>query len=216
MLRLGWQIRQLGGILTVSCGTSILVIAVSAIGILQPLEWFAFDRFLRSHRSDEVDPRFLIVTIDEDDLQEFGEWPISDQKMATLLRALEPHQPRAIGIDVYRDLNVGTGRDQLAAAFRDIPNVIGVERVIGERVSPARELISNNQVGMADLVIDHDGRMRRGLLAIKCKKEQQLCEAHEDNQLKYGLGTKLALLYLEQEEIYPQEIDKRQQVLGKL
>lgn len=215
MLQVGWQIRRLGGILAISCGISTLVITVSMTGILQPLEWFAFDQFLRWHATKKVDSRFLIITIDEKDLRELGEWPISDSKIAHVLSELQQHQPRAIGIDIYRDLPVGTGREDLKVAFERNPKVIGVEKVVGEYVPPAPELDLEHQVGLADLVPDQDGRIRRGLLAIQCDKQRGYCNEDEHQHLKYGLGTKLALIYLEQEKIYPNVIDNQHLQLGQ-
>lgn len=215
MLQLGWRIRQLGGILAVSWGVSTLVIAISATGFLQSLEWFAFDRFLRWKATDQIDSRFLIVTLGEEDLREIGEWPISDSKMASMLQSLQQHQPRLIGIDIYRDLPVGSGRDELISSFNAVPNVIGVEKVIGESVPPAPGLDPHSQIAMADLVEDDDGRIRRGLLAIQCNQEQQLCEADEHQQRKYGLATKLALLYLEKEGISSNVLTDNRLQLGK-
>ncbi|MEA5466754.1 CHASE2 domain-containing protein [Leptothoe sp. PORK10 BA2] len=216
MLRLGWRIRQLRGILAVSSGISVLIIAIGATGLFQPLEWFVFDRLLRFRASDGSDPRFLIVTIDENDLQALKEWPISDGNMARVLQQIQIHRPRVIGIDIYRDLPVGNGQTELNDAFQTIPNVIGVEKLIGKHsVPPAPELGRQGKVGLADLVPDQDGRIRRGLLAIKCNKEQQLCNDNEHQQIKYGLGTKLALIYLEQQQIYPEVSEKGHLKLGK-
>ncbi|MEM6252075.1 MAG: CHASE2 domain-containing protein [Cyanobacteria bacterium P01_D01_bin.156] len=214
MLQLRWRIRQLGGILAVSWGISALVISISALGILQSLEWFAFDRFLRWKSTDQIDSRFLIVTLGEEDLRQIGEWPISDSKMASLLEQLQRHSPRLIGIDIYRDLPVGDGRDDLLIAFNTFSNVIGVEKVIGEAVPPVSGLDRDDQVAIADLVADKDGRIRRGLLAIQCNQEQQLCETEEHQQRKYGLGTKLALRYLEKEKITPKVLDEAHLQLG--
>ena len=210
MLQLGRQIRQLGGILAVSSGISALIMAMGATGLWQPLEWFAFDRWLRLHANDNVvDNRFLIVTIDENDLQELEEWPISDSSMAKVLQQLQIYQPRAIGIDIYRDLLVGNGRTELKTALQTIPNVVGVEKVIGEQpVPPASELDPQEQVGISDLVADNDGRIRRGLLAIPCERTVKSCNDSEHHQIKYGLATKLALIYLEQDNIYPRVLDK--------
>lgn len=215
MLRLGWQIRQLGGILTVSCGISIVVIAIGMTGLLQPLEWFAFDRILQRRATSGVDSRFLIVTIDEEDLRKLGEWPISDSKMTSLLHALQQHHPRTIGIDIYRDLPVGNGRNQLNEAFQAIPNIVGVEKVIDEPVPPAPKLDPQTQVGMADLVADADGRIRRGLLAVKCDKEEKICSENDHQKVKFGLATQLAFIYLEQEGIYPNVLDTGHLHLGQ-
>ncbi|MEO0433783.1 MAG: CHASE2 domain-containing protein [Cyanobacteria bacterium J06656_5] len=217
MLQLGRQIRQLGGILAVSSGISALIMAMGATGLWQPLEWFAFDRWLRLHANDNVvDNRFLIVTIDENDLQELEEWPISDSSMAKVLQQLQIYQPRAIGIDIYRDLLVGNGRTELKTALQTIPNVVGVEKVIGEQpVPPASELDPQEQVGISDLVADNDGRIRRGLLAIPCERTVKSCNDSERYQIKYGLATKLALIYLEQDNIYPRVLDKDRLQLGE-
>jgi diguanylate cyclase (GGDEF)-like protein len=56
---------------------------------------------------------------------------------------------------------------------------------------------------MSDLVVDDDGRLRRALLTI----------ATEDEQIKAGLATRLALMYLQQENIYPQELTGKRQPL---
>ncbi len=217
MLQLGRQIRQLGGILAVSSSISALIVAMGTTGLWQPLEWFAFDRLLRLRANDNVvDDRFLIVTIDENDLQDLGEWPISDSSMAKVLQQLQIYQPRAIGIDIYRDLLVGDGRTELKTALQTIPNVVGVEKVIDEQpVPPAPELDPQEQVGIADLVADNDGRIRRGLLAIPCEKTVKSCNDSEPHQIKYGLATKLALIYLEQEDIYPHVLDKDRLQLGQ-
>ncbi|MEO0869985.1 MAG: CHASE2 domain-containing protein, partial [Cyanobacteria bacterium J06642_11] len=187
---------------------------MSATGVLQSSEWVAFDRFLRWKATNQIDPRFLIVTLREEDIQEIGEWPISDGRMASLLQQLQQHQPRLIGIDIYRDLSTGSGRNDLVASFNTGANVVGIERVIGGRVPPAPELDPNSQVAMADLVEDDDGRIRRGLLAVQCDQERNLCNSDEHQQRKYGLGTKLALRYLEQEEIFPQVLDDKHLKLG--
>ncbi|EDZ94383.1 MAG: guanylate cyclase [Limnospira sp. PMC 1291.21] len=53
------------------------------------------------------------------------------------------------------------------------------------------------QVGSIDLVLDADGRVRRGLLSVQ----------PEDNQTVLGLGAKLALMYLYQHGITPTVTD---------
>jgi PAS domain S-box-containing protein len=75
--------------------------------------------------------------------------------------------------------------------FKSTPNLIGVETVTGEAVAPPPTLKKLNQVGMADLIWDADSKVRRGLLTLKAK----------DRKTRESLGTKLALMYLENKGI---------------
>ena len=43
--------------------------------------------------------------------------PISDSKIAKLLQKIDNYQPRAIGLDIYRDLAVSPGRKELEEVF---------------------------------------------------------------------------------------------------
>ncbi|MEM7794196.1 MAG: diguanylate cyclase, partial [Cyanobacteria bacterium P01_C01_bin.118] len=87
--------------------------------------------------------------------------------------------------------------------------------VIGELVPPAPKLNSQTQTGMADLVPDADGRIRRGLLAVKCDKDEKICSENDHQNIKFGLATQLAFIYLEQEGIYPKTLDTDRLQLGQ-
>lgn len=93
--------------------------------------------------------------------------------------------------------------------FRTTPNLIGVEKITGERVNPPPELKKNDQVGLADLVLDGDRHVRRALLTAIDDKEE--------GKIKAGLATLVALKYLASENISLESIDAKQQKfrLGK-
>jgi CHASE2 domain-containing sensor protein/two-component sensor histidine kinase len=139
-------------------------------GSLQVLEWMAFDQVLRSRPVESADAQIVIVGIDENDIKTVGKYPIADQTLAHLLQTLQSYQPRAIGLDVFRDLATGSSRAELAGVLSRSPNLIGIESSLGSNpiltVKPPPEL-PPERIGIANVVIDSDGKLRRSLLASK-------------------------------------------------
>ena len=199
------RLRQLMGkglgILLIAPGVASLVLAANLTGIFQLSELIILDHFFRLRPAEQNDPRIVLVTIDESDLFQVGKWPIPDAILAELIEKLKRHQPRVMGLDIYRDLQVDPGHQDLIKLFESTPNLIGVEKGVGninqETVKPPPTLAGLNQVGLADVKLDPDGKVRRGLLSVRL----------EDDQIKLGLPTKLALAYLEQEGITLQTLD---------
>ena len=199
------KLRQLMGkgfeILLIAPGVASMVLAAHLCGSFQLLDWIVLDHFFRLRPAEPPAPRIVVVTIDEKDIQKLGQWPISDAVLAELIEKLKRHKPRVIGLDIYRDLPVGSGHQNLMDVFASTPNLIGVGKAVGnangETVNPPPTLASLEQTGMADLILDRDGKVRRGLLSVRS----------EDGQIKQGLATKLALAYLEQEGVALQNID---------
>ncbi len=194
------QIGKWRGVLITAPTVAGLVIAASAVGLLQAMEWAAHDQFFRLRPKEPVDRRIVIVTIDESDLKRVGHWPISDAVLAKLIEKVKAQQPRAIGLDLYRDIPVEPGHQDLVKVLKSTPNLIGIEKAVGDTVAPSPTLNQLGQVGIADLVLDADGKVRRGLLTIKLK----------DGQTKESLAVKLALMYLKSEGITLQVINATQ------
>lgn len=169
------------------------------------LEWAAFDQLMRWRPQESVDGRIAIVAIDEASLRSVGQWPIPDGVLAQLLDKIRQQNPRAIGLDLYRDLPVQPGHPSLVRVFQSTPNLIGVEKVVGDQlgsaVNPPPVLSERDQVAAADLVLDADGKLRRGLLTLESVQ----------GEVKISLATRLALLYLEAEGIGLEEVDAIQQ-----
>ncbi len=157
-------------------------------GSLQVLEWMAFDQALRSRPVESIESKILIVGIDENDIKTVGQYPIPDRTLATLLQTLQRHQPRAIGLDIFRDLNTGSSRTELAQVLTNSPNLVGIEAGVSPNpalnVKPPPEL-PLERIGIADVVIDADGKLRRSLLASKV-----------DGKTRYAFGFLLAEMYL--------------------
>lgn len=197
-------ISRWSSLLITASSVAGLAIAANYIGLFQLLEWATLDRFFRWRPREPIDHRIAIVTIDEPDIAYLGRWPISDAVLAKIIENLKQQQPRAIGLDLYRDLPVEPGHQTLVNVFKSTPNLIGVEKVVGNPVSPPPTLSKLDQVGMADLVLDADGKVRRGLLSVRT----------EDGKTKLSLATKLALMYLEKEGINLRMVNAKKKHLG--
>jgi len=139
-----------------------LVTATRLTGILQWLEWKAFDQGLRLRPAEAVDERILIVGINEADIQRTGTYPIPDGTIAALLKKLQADQPAVIGLDIVRDLPVQPGHTALVEAFKN-QRVIAVEKVLPMTVKPP-PMLPPDQIGFADALPDADGSLRRSLL----------------------------------------------------
>jgi CHASE2 domain-containing sensor protein/DNA-binding NarL/FixJ family response regulator len=202
-------IQRTRSVLIITPTVALTVIVGQSLGFFNLLEWKIRDEWVRQRSSLAIADEIVIVTIDERDIQSVRKWPIPDRALAKLLEKIRAQQPRAIGLDLYRDLPEGSGHEELLKIFRSTPNLIGVEKITGERVNPPPELKKLDQVGLADLVLDGDRFVRRALLTAVDAKEQ--------NTLKAGLATQVALKYLEADKISLESIDPKQQKfqLGK-
>ena len=162
------------------------VIALRLTGALQLFEWAIYDQYFHLRPTASIDDRIVLVTIDESDISTLGQWPLSDATLAQLIRNLRQHQPTVIGLDLYRDLPVEPGHQDWIEVMTSTPNLIGVEKAIGRTVAPPAELEHQGQVALTDLLVDADGKFRRGLLS----------HPNAENQLRLGLGAELAVRYL--------------------
>ncbi|MDJ0554535.1 MAG: CHASE2 domain-containing protein [Microcoleaceae cyanobacterium MO_207.B10] len=189
-----WLLENSRVLLTASTSAG-MVILLRSLGLLQPLEWGIYDLFFRLRPPESLDPRIVIVGINEKDLQEYR-YPINDRDLAKLLQKLQSFQPRVIGLDIYRDLPQEPGHKDLVAAFNNIPNLIGIEKLETKQnlgVRPPVVLSEKNQVGFNNVINDADGKIRRGLLYIH----------NESGKYRESFALKLALVYLKSEEIEP-------------
>lgn len=192
-----WQWR---GIWITAPTMTFAVVLLRLTGALQLLEWATLDQFFRLRPAEPTDPRIVLVTISEADIAQQG-WPITDARLAKALTNLKQQQPRAIGIDLYRELPIVPGREQLIQVFESTPNLIGIGKIVSNPLSsavqPPPTLKQLGQVGASDLVIDGDGKIRRILLSLK------------DSQAKtiLTLGAKLAIMYLQAEGVEAKVID---------
>ncbi len=170
---------------------ALTVIVASTLGWFQLLEWTTLEHFFAIRPSEKPEKRILIVTVDEQDITKVGKWPIPDAVLAEALKKIKAYQPAAIGMDIYRDLPVEPGHQELVKVMQTTPNLIGIKKLVGDKVAPSPTLSKLDQIALADLLSDTDGKIRRALLFA----------GDENGQTLVSLAAHLSIIYFEQRGI---------------
>ncbi len=197
-----WKWR---GIAIAAPTISLVVIGLRLIGALEPLELGLLDQFFRWRSPEPEDNRIVIIGIDEADIRQYKKWPMDDALLTKLLDKVRQQKPRAIGLDLARDLPVGEGYSELEKLFKTTPNLIVATRkadlvatnfaISSSDINPPPALADTDQVGAINLPVDADGRIRRGLLALRTP----------DGKITLSFGLQLASLYLNDEKTVASE-----------
>lgn len=186
-----------------------LVVLVRGYGWLQPVELAAYD-FLRvgwvhAAPADDV----VLVGMTEPDIQRWH-YPLSDDFLADLLERLASWHPRAIGVDIYRDMPVPPSTGKLAAVLRAHSEIFWVFKLAEGKdgshpgIAPPQPLAGTDNAVLADIATDSGDVARRGLLY-----------ADDGVQNYAGLGMALALRYLADDHIHPAAAANDDLQLGK-
>lgn len=185
------------------------VIGIRFTGALQSWELGSLDIFFRLRPLESIDDRIIIVGVREEELRRYG-WPLKDRPLAKLLQTIQAARPRAIGLDIYRDVAVDEGHTELVNTFKTMPNLIGIQQMpdlSGRGVAPSPELAASGQVGFNNVVYDSDRKIRRALLYW----------FDADKRKHRSFAMQLALLYFKDKGIQEEgaKHDRRQLQLGQ-
>ena len=135
--------------------------------IFEIFELVAYDRFMQRRPEAGIDDRILIVAITEADLQEQGgRLQLSDEIYAKALKNLLKYQPRAVGLDIYRDFPIEPGHQAFQQILKSSDRIIGITK-IGDNFNPPvapPEALPLEQVGFNDASLDIGGVVRRAVL----------------------------------------------------
>ncbi|MGJ3251018.1 MAG: CHASE2 domain-containing protein [Elainellaceae cyanobacterium] len=190
--RLPWWQGMRGGVMSIAIATLAvagLVLGIRQVGGLEPLELTMYDRMMRLRGDRSPDPRLLIVGITEADLQALQRATPSDQSIADAIEAIAQYQPRAIGLDLHRDLPQNPGHDALLNQLQ-AHEVVAITK-LGDTAAdhiPPPSTIPSQRVGFSDLPIDPDGVVRRNLMF-----------AESGGKVFHAFSLRLALQYLRAE-----------------
>lgn len=187
-----------------------LVIGIRCFGFLQTWELGAFDMLMRQRPNEQPDPRLLLVTITQDDVQsqpkaDRGAASLSDRSLAQLLTKLEKYAPRAIGLDLYRELPVRADYRDLAKKMQNSDRFYGICMYGKPGVSPPPEVTPERQ-GFNNVLLDSDDIIRRHLFAVSSASP---CQS------KYAFSWQLSVRYLADDGIVPDFSPENYLQLGK-
>ena len=225
--RLQQSVMSLQAVAWASLGATGMVLVVRSLGLLQGMELALYDQLLRLRPDEGIDHRILVVGITEIDIQSRQEWPLSDRTLAELLTRLDLYQPRAIGLDLFRDVPLNPGHEALVSSIAQSDRLWAVCKMSSADnpgIAPPPGL-SPEKIGFADVVVDRGGILRRSLLlASPPEFEGQRPQVHPCNTpgtalLSLGFQVAMAYLIAENVPIAQTEADEIQlgdQVLTRL
>jgi len=180
----------------------VIVVVVALVGVLRSVGAFVWaelalhDAMIRARvEVPSTPPPVVVIGARDQEITALG-WPLSDGVLADLLDRLLQAEPRAIGVDIYRDHPIGDaeGTKRLHELLARDDRVVWVTRFgDGEttQIPPPAPLIDGDGVGFADMIPDPGGIVRRALLFL------------DDGQSAYyALPLRLAIKELEAHDIY--------------
>ncbi len=195
--------RKLHSILLSALGISTLVLVLQQMGLFQNLEQDWLDQMAQLRPAETVAPPITLITMTEADIAQQQQWPLSDATLAQLLQQIQQAQPRTIGLNLYRDIAIEPGSERLQQVFQSMPNLIGIEKLIGNSTGPAiappPQLHQQQQIAASDVVLDGDGKIRRHLLSLRSPQ----------GKTQLSLGARLAVDYLAQQGIEQIPLDPK-------
>ena len=152
--------------LMVASLVALALLPAREAGWLQPLELAAYDTLLTWFAGTEPSDRVVLVVTTEADINRFG-YPIRDADLAAVLARVFAGGPKAVGVDLYRDLPMPPGHEDLQAIQRARDNLYWVFKLpdAGNTGVPAPPLLrETGREVLADNVTDAGGVVRRALL----------------------------------------------------
>ncbi len=183
--------------LTTSALVFLIIIGIRSAGYLESLELSVYDWYIRLRPQVSArESRITLITITEQDIHKQGRWPLSDKTIAEVLENLAEFSPRAIGLDIYRDIPVPPGHRALEEILTKNNHIITIMKFgkdINTGIGPPPILKDTDQVGFSDIIVDPGGIVRRGILFMD-----------DGETTYYSFALRLALLYLQAEGIRPQ------------
>jgi adenylate cyclase len=144
----------------------LLLVPLREAGWLQGLELSWYDTLVTFFAGSQQSDRVVLVVTTEADINRFG-YPIRDNDLAAVLARVFAGGPKAVGVDLYRDLPMPPGSEELQAIQRAQDNLYWVFKLPDEGnigIPPPPALRESGREVLADHVTDAGGVVRRALL----------------------------------------------------
>jgi CHASE2 domain-containing sensor protein len=208
------QILLKTGVILSGFIVAMMVIGIRSLGLLQPLEFKAFDTLMKMRPSEGVDSRLLIVEATETDINRLG-YPIPDGKLAQTIERIQQHQPSTIGLLIFRDRPVEPGHQRLRKLLQNNDRLVALcslklteDDANQPGISPLPG-IPEKRLGFSNLERDKfDNILRRNLLFINT-------DLNNPCPTRFSFSFQLASKYLNSKGIEPQTIDRNRVKIGE-
>src|SRR5215472_13900284 len=192
-----WKLSPRTVSLLIVAATFVATLTAQRLGLLQFLEFRAYEFFIRLQPLLPNGDPIVLVEITEEDIQSPAlDYPITDEKFAELLEKLEKDEPAAIGLDIWRDVAVPKSSTHLKD-FNEVllkyTNIVGIYTGGGiappPALAPYPERLGFNDNFPTDDTVDKATRKgRRCMLLSKLESGQEVP----------SLPFRVACLYLQQ------------------
>jgi CHASE2 domain-containing sensor protein len=144
--------------------TTAAIWGVRSQGYLESVELATYDLEMNSRPiAEPPDDRILIVGVDRDK-------PLSDRALVKTLQKLQKYHPKAIGLDIYRDIEFGEGHRDLTDLLRTQDAIVSSCLMSGNSKTspgvPAPDRVQPDRVGFTNFSLDPDGAIRRQVLGM--------------------------------------------------
>jgi CHASE2 domain-containing sensor protein len=172
---------------------TIITGGIQQLQILESLELMVYDKMTQILAKPGSDPRLLIVAMTEQDIQKWN-WPLSGEVLDQLFAKLEENEPRAIGLDIIRDVPVQPGHEKLLERLKLSDIIVSVCKHSGSdpqkdpSIAPPTGT-EPSQVGFINVVEDADAAIRRNLMLVDV-------DPSDTCQSPHSLSWQLALKHL--------------------
>ncbi len=138
-----------------SFSVTVLLFGMQRLGTFQYLELKVFDSMTQMRHDEGIDSRILIVEIDEEYVQK-NKWPIPGEVLEQLFTKLEQYQPRAIGLDLFRDKQEDPGHQKFLDYVKSSDIIIPICKhsdALSPEIPPPQGT-DINQVGFSEVIED--------------------------------------------------------------
>jgi CHASE2 domain-containing sensor protein len=174
--------------------TTTVICGMRSQGYLEAVELSAYDLMMTTRPIEPPDDRLLIVGVNRTQ-------PVSDRVLVQALTKLQQQQPKAIGLDIYRDIPVGAGHQDLATLLQQQNAIISPCLMAGNHknfpgvAAPAG--VMPERVGFTNFSLDRDGVVRRQVLGMAPVAAPPDRLQSGGCQTDHALSLRLALKYLD-------------------
>ncbi|MEM9266653.1 MAG: CHASE2 domain-containing protein [Cyanobacteria bacterium P01_F01_bin.13] len=184
----------------VSVGITFGVMVLQFLGWLQPIELRVFDQLMRWRPPEPADERFLVITVNETDIQyqdrlgyQRTGGSLADEALLQILETIDHYQPRVVGVDFYHEAPypapLATQLNDRFIAVCEVARTVGVNQPTSIAAPPELNI---QQVGFTDFALDPDYRVRRQIIGM---------DGSNNCPTRAAFSLRLALRYLQAEGI---------------